>query len=63
MIKASSKDGILTIVIPKQKKEIEQVKLDLKEKYEWTDEHIDYYVKSGGLTIYTTQDTDIQNFM
>lgn len=43
---------------------IAQVKEDLKEKYpDWTDEYINYYVKSGGLTIYTTQNTEIQNIM
>ena len=43
---------------------INQVKKDLKEVHsDWTDEYIDYYVKSGGLTIYTTQNTTIQNLM
>ncbi len=42
---------------------ITQVKNDLKEKNGWTDEYVDYYVKSGGLTIYTTQNTNIQNIM
>lgn len=43
---------------------VAQVKEDLKEKYpDWTDEYLDYYVKSGGLTIYTTQKTEIQNIM
>ncbi len=43
---------------------INEIKRDLKKKYpDWTDEYIDYYVKSGGLTIYTTQDTKIQNLM
>lgn len=43
---------------------IAQVKRDLKEKHpDWTDEYLDYYVKSGGLTIYTTQNTDIQKIM
>ena len=42
---------------------INQVKKELKEKNGWTDEYTDYYVKSGGLTIYTTQKTDIQKIM
>lgn len=43
---------------------ITQVKRDLKEKHsDWTDEYIDYYVKSGGLTIYSTQNTEMQNIM
>ncbi len=42
---------------------INQVKKDLKEKNGWTDEYTDYYVKSGGITIYTTQKTDIQQLM
>lgn len=43
---------------------INQVKRDLKEKNpDWTSEYIDYYVKSGGLTIYTTQNSDIQHVM
>lgn len=43
---------------------INQVKKELKEKHpDWTKEYLDYYVKSGGLTIYTTQRTDIQKIM
>ena len=43
---------------------ISQVKRELQELHpDWTDEYIDYYVKSGGLTIYTTQDTSIQEIM
>ena len=42
---------------------INQVKSELKEKYGYTEEFADAYVKSGGLTIYTTQNTDIQNVM
>ena len=43
---------------------INQVKRDLKEKNpDWTEEYIDRYVKSGGLTIYTTQNTQIQKIM
>lgn len=42
---------------------ISQVKKELKEKYGWTDEYVNYYVKSGGLTIYTTQNTDFQKLM
>ena len=42
---------------------INQVQNDLIEKYGWTEERANYYVKSGGLTIYTTQNTDIQKIM
>ena len=42
---------------------INQVKNDLIEKYGWTEERANYYIKSGGLTIYTTQNTDIQTIM
>lgn len=43
---------------------INEVKADLKAKHPtWTDEYLDYYVKSGGLTIYTTQNTDMQHIM
>ena len=42
---------------------INQVKQDLKEKYGWTEEYADRYVKSGGLTIYTTQNTAMQDIM
>ena len=43
---------------------INQVKRDLKEKNpDWTEEYIDRYVKSGGLTIYTTQNTEMQKIM
>lgn len=42
---------------------VTQVKNELKEKYGWTEEYANYYVKSGGLTIYTTQKTSIQEIM
>lgn len=43
---------------------INQVKKDLKALHpEWTDEYTDLYVKSGGLTIYTTQNTEFQQIM
>jgi len=42
---------------------INQVKKELKEKYGYTDDYVDAYVKSGGLTIYTTQNTVIQQVM
>lgn len=42
---------------------INQVKNDLKEKYGYTEEYADMYIKSGGLTIYTTQNSEIQNVM
>ena len=42
---------------------INQVKKELKEKYGYTEDYVDAYVKSGGLTIYTTQNTEIQNVM
>lgn len=43
---------------------INQVKKDLKAIHpEWTDEYTDLYVKSGGLTIYTTQNTEFQHIM
>ncbi len=43
---------------------IQQVKRELRELHpEWTDEYTDLYVKSGGLTIYTTQNTTIQHIM
>jgi len=42
---------------------IAQVKDELKAKYGWTEEYTDRYVKSGGLTIYTTQNTDFQEIM
>ena len=43
---------------------INEIKSDLKKQHpDWTDEYLDYYIKSGGLTIYTTQKTDFQNVM
>lgn len=42
---------------------INQVKSELKAKNDWTEEYADRYVKSGGLTIYTTQNTEIQHVM
>ena len=42
---------------------INQIKRELKEKNGWTDEYVNYYVKSGGLTIYTTQNTSMQKIM
>ena len=43
---------------------INQVKNDLKEKHpDWTNEYLDYYVKSGGLTIYSTQNTEYQKIL
>lgn len=43
---------------------IKQVKKELRELHpEWTEEYTDLYVKSGGLTIYTTQKTEFQNVM
>ena len=42
---------------------INQIKEELKEKNDWTEEYANYYVKSGGLTIYTTQNTNFQNIM
>jgi len=43
---------------------INQVKKELQEIHkDWTTEYVDYYVKSGGLTIYTTQNTGIQQIM
>lgn len=43
---------------------INQVKRDLRELHpDWTEEYTDVYVKSGGLKIYTTQDSYIQGVM
>lgn len=43
---------------------INQVKADLRKLHpDWTEEYTDYYVKSGGLTIYTTQNTYMQELM
>ena len=43
---------------------VTQVKNDLKEKHpDWTNEYLDYYVKSGGLTIYSTQNTEYQKIL
>ena len=30
---------------------------------DWTNEYLDYYVKSGGLTIYSTQNTEYQKIL
>lgn len=43
---------------------VEQVIADLMELHpDWSREYTSLYVKSGGLTIYTTQNTTIQNIM
>ena len=42
---------------------VNQVKEELKEKYGWTEEYANYYVKSGGITIYSTQNTEMQETM
>lgn len=43
---------------------IKQVKKELRELHpDWTEEYTDLYVKSGGLTIYTTQNTTFQHIM
>ena len=43
---------------------INQVKKELKELHpEWTEEYTDLYVKSAGLTIYTTQNSSFQHIM
>ena len=42
---------------------INQIKAELKEKNDWTEEYANYYVKSSGLTIYTTQNTNFQHMM
>lgn len=40
---------------------IDQVKKDLKEKYKYTDEEINKLLVNGGLKIYTTLDTEMQD--
>lgn len=40
---------------------IAQVRDDLKEKYKYTDEEIDKLLVNGGLKIYTTMNTEMQN--
>ena len=40
---------------------VNQVKNDLKEKYKYTDEELDKLLVNGGLKIYTTLDTNLQN--
>ena len=42
---------------------LEQVKKDLMEKYNWSSNFASDAIYNGGLKIYTTQDTDIQNIM
>ena len=43
---------------------VNQVKKDLKKLHpDWTEEYLNYYVKSGGLTIYSTQKTEIQKVL
>ena len=40
---------------------LEQVKQDLKEKYKYTDEEVNKLLVNGGLKIYTTLNTEMQN--
>ena len=40
---------------------IDQVKDDLKEKYKYTDEEVEKLLVNGGLKIYTTMNTEMQN--
>lgn len=40
---------------------LDQVRADLKEKYKYTDEEVDKLFVTGGLKIYTTMDTELQN--
>ena len=40
-----------------------QIINDLMEKNDWTYEYAELYLKNGGFTIYTTQNTEIQNKM
>ncbi len=40
---------------------LEQVKNDLKEKYKYTDEEVNKLLVNGGLKIYTTLNTEMQN--
>lgn len=41
---------------------VSQVKEDLKQKYNYTDEEVSKLVVNGGLKIYTTMDRDLQDF-
>jgi penicillin-binding protein 1A len=41
---------------------VEQVKADLKEKYNYTDEEVSKKMVNGGLKIYTTMDKNLQDF-